>query len=90
MIIHAKQAFIEGPHASAHAKLVMTEGFQAACRAALLALVEEQPEALDPSKGWDSHSQVCGARRVLDILRTLHQSQEEMKPVKPPTLNYRA
>jgi hypothetical protein len=85
-----KQAFIESSHCKDHAIVTGTESFQAACEYSLLAFLQEQPEAIDPSKGWDSHSQMIGARRVLEILKTLHQQEEVQKPVKPPTLNYRA
>jgi hypothetical protein len=85
-----RQAFIESPHKIEHAKTVNLESFHVACEYSLLALLQEQPEATDPSKGWDSHSQMIGARRVLEILKSLHQVEEVQKPVKPPTLNYRA
>lgn len=65
------------------------DSFQVACEYALLALLQEQPEAIDPSKGWDSHSQLVGARRVLEILKTLHQPEEASKPEKQKTLNYK-
>lgn len=83
-----KQAFIESPHAISHEKTVSQESFQAACEYSLLALVQEQPYAIDPSNGWDSHSKLMGARRVLEILKSLHQQEEVQKPVKPTTLNY--
>lgn len=88
MIRPAKQAFLESPHKDVHAKIVMTDSFQTACDYAMLAFMEELPSPADPSKGWDAHSQVCGARRVLDILKTLSQSPAEVKVLKPPTLNY--
>jgi hypothetical protein len=84
----ARTAFCESQHRVGHEKITMTESFQAACDYSLLALLEEMPEAADPSKGWDSHSQMIGARRVLDILKTIHQPIKPPKPLKPETLNY--
>lgn len=84
-----KRAFIEGPHRKNHAEIAVLESFQVACEYALLVLIHEQPEAIDPSKGWDSHSQLVGARRVLEILKTLHHEEEASKPEKPKTLNYK-
>lgn len=84
-----KQAFIESQHKVEHAKTTEKESFQVACEYSLLSLLQEQPEAIDPSKGWDSHSQIVGARRVLEILKSIHLPEEASKPVKPPTLNYK-
>lgn len=89
MIRPPRQTFRESPHCDIHKKLVLTEAFQVACDYALLALLQDMPESKDPSQGWDNHSQMVGARRVIDILKTLHQSPEETKGVKPPTLNYK-
>jgi len=88
MIISPRQRFCESAHRSSHEKLVITEAFQIACEYALLTLVSELPEASDPSRGWDSHSQLTGARRVLDILKTLHKLPEKPKGLKSPTLKY--
>lgn len=84
-----KQAFLESPHKISHEKFVQTESFQTACDYALLVLVQEQPHAPDPSKGWDSHSQLIGARRVLDILKSLSEAEKQPEPVKQKTLNYK-
>lgn len=88
MIRHPKQAFIESPFRADHEKTAQKESFQAACDYALLTFLHEQPEAGDPAKGWDSHSQMIGARRVLDILKTIHKAESQSKPVRPPKLNY--
>lgn len=89
MIITPKQAFIDSPHRKDHEVTAQKQSFQAACDYALLVLLQSQPEATDPSKGWDSHSQMIGARKVLNILKTLHLPEAESKPVKQPTLNYK-
>lgn len=88
MIRHPKTAFIESPHRAEHEKTVLKESFQVACDYALLAFLQEQPQAGDPARGWDSHSQMIGARRILDILKTIHKAEDQTKPVKAPKLNY--
>lgn len=89
MINTPKQSFIDSPHRKDHEATTQKPSFQAACDYALLVLLQSQPDAADPSKGWDSHSQMIGARKVLDILKTLHQVEAESKPVKQPALNYK-
>ena len=84
-----KQAFIESEYRLDHEVTTKKESFKVACDYALLVLVQEQGEASDPSKGWDSHSQIVGARKVLEILKTLPQVEEEKKPVREKTLNYK-
>jgi hypothetical protein len=88
MIITPKQAFIESKHRKEHEDTTQKQSFQVACDYALLVLIQDQPEAIDPSKGWDSHSQLVGARKVLNILKTLHLPEAESKPVKQPKLKY--
>jgi len=88
MIRAPKQAFIESPHRAQHEKIVQTESFQSACDYSLLVLLNELPKATDPSQGWDCHSQMIGARRVLDILKTIHKADEGNKPLRAPKLNY--
>lgn len=59
--------------------------FEVACDYALLQLQSEMvPTTIsgaptDPYHAIDANSQMWGARRVIEILRTLHE------PVKPPT-----
>jgi hypothetical protein len=61
--------------------------FDTACEYALLAFLEEAPDATgDPNMLWATHSQTVGARRVLQILRTLHLPEETKKPLRTPTL----
>lgn len=60
-------------------RIVNSSTFDAACDAALIELVLEQPTVGTPDKGWDSHSQVLGARRILEILTKLHLKEEPVK-----------
>jgi len=89
MIRSPREAFRDSQHRLAHEKITGTESFQVACEYALLTLLQELPDASNPSAGWDSHSQMVGARRVIDILRTLHQPEKQIEKIKPPTLNYK-
>jgi hypothetical protein len=89
MVRNPKQAFLESQHRATFEKLTEQEAFRVACEYAMLEMVAEMPDPGDPSKAWDSACKIAGARRLLDILATLHQAPPEMKSVKPPTLNYK-
>lgn len=81
-----KEIFLKGPHKEAHEKWVGTNAADAARDTALLLFVQEQPIARNPDQGWDSHSQLIGARRVLEILFKLHLPEEEPKITKLPNI----
>jgi hypothetical protein len=82
----SKESFIGSPWKLGMDKIVITEDFMRACDYALLVLGEEMPAAADPSKGWDSHSQMTGARRVLEILKDLPNPEKERKRTAEPTI----
>lgn len=81
-----KEMFLNSPHREAHQKWVESAAADAARDAALVLLMLEQPASPDPSRGWDSHSQLVGARRVLEILFRLHLKDEAAKGLKLPVL----
>ena len=83
-----KEAFLKSEHRQKHEEMVLTASFQTACEYALLELAQSQPEATDPSKGWDAHSQMVGARKVLEILKALHEPVKEQKPLQSQSLKY--
>lgn len=64
-----------------------TQLFDSATEYALLAFIEETPITTDPNTGWTRHSEMMGARRVLEILRTIHVPQVAPRPMKTPRLN---
>lgn len=66
----------------------MSDCFQAACEYAILQFIEEQPNANEPTKHWDAHAQLVGARKILTILKTLADPVEPPKKQAPQTLNY--
>lgn len=85
-----KQTFIDSNYRLDHEQTTKKPSFNAACDYALLEMLNLQPlNVSDPSKGWDAHSQMVGARKVLEILKTLHQVELEKSPNKPQTLNYK-
>ena len=84
-----KEIFLKGPHREAHEKWCATNAADAARDAALLLFVQEQPATRTLDQGWDCHSQILGAKRVLEILFTLHLQPElgkttQFKNLKPP------
>ena len=85
----AKELFRKTVYFDDYQKLISTAAFEPACHAALSTLLESFPESTaDPSKSWDAHCQMVGARRVLDILNRLHEPDQPFKEVRPPELNY--
>lgn len=83
----AKESFMAGPHRAAFEKLVENADFDAGADYALLVFIEELPAAdVDPNLNWARFSQVTGAKRLLEILRTLHLKQEPPKRTQLPTL----
>lgn len=87
MLRTAKESFLAGPNRAAFEKLAETATFDGACEYALLTFIEELPPAdIDPNLNWARFSQVTGAKRVLEILRTLHLKQEAPKRTPLPQL----
>ena len=83
----AKESFLAGPHRAAFEKLAETAAFDAGAEYALLVFIEELPSAdIDPNLNWARYSQVTGAKRLLEILRTLHLKQEAPKRQQLPSL----
>lgn len=83
----AKEAFHQSGASLEFAKYADTAPFDTATEYALLTYLEELPHAdIDPNSAWTQHAKVMGARRVLEILRTLHRKDEMPKQQKPPTL----
>lgn len=81
-----REIFLKSPHREPHERWVATNAADAARDTALLLFVQEQPLARNPDHGWDCHSQLIGARRVLEILFKLHLPEEEPKITKLPNI----
>lgn len=65
-------------------KITASEPFLVACDYALLIHAEEITNPLDPT----GLAQIIGARRVLEILKTIGEPIKDTKPARPPGLNY--
>lgn len=85
----SKQLFQASPVFRDFNALLTNPAFETACNAAILGLIESLPgSAAEPSKAWDSYLQILGARRVLEILSTLHEPETTPTPQKWPSLKY--
>ena len=69
-----KETFATSVHREAMQKITMAEPFLIGCDYALLVLGEQLDNAMDMT----AQAQLVGARRVLDILKTIGE------PIKPP------
>ena len=76
-----RERFLETKFAKSHADLAVSDGFQLACEYATLQFISEQPSANEPTKHWDAHAQLVGARKILEILKTL---ADPVEPAKKP------
>lgn len=72
-----KEMFLNSPHREAHQKWVESAAADAARDAAFLMFAIEASAARSPD--LDAHSQLVGARKVLDILFRLHLKDEPPK-----------
>jgi hypothetical protein len=83
----AREAFLSSPERAEFEKMVTTPSFEIACRAALLAYIEEQHHfEKDPNDACAAHHRIIGARHILAVLGTIHLKIEPPKPYKPPQL----
>lgn len=81
-----KEQFLTSAHREPLEKWATTASGQSARDTALLQFVHEQPGAIDPSRAWDQHCQLVGARRILEILFNLWAKDEPSKGMKLPVL----
>jgi hypothetical protein len=65
-------------------KITASEPFLVACDYALLMHAKEIDNPLDPT----GLAQIIGARRVLEILKTIGEPIKDTKPARSPGLNY--
>jgi len=74
-----KQTFLLSPHRLFHEKVATTDAFRAACDYSMLQLMNELRSTVtvglptDPYVGMDANSQLCGAKRIIEILKTIHE-----------------
>jgi hypothetical protein len=79
-----RTTFATSVHRAGMEKLAATEDFLVACDYALLMHAEEIINPMDPT----GLAQIIGARRVLEILKTIGDPLEKEKPTKPSGLKY--
>ena len=66
-----------------------TEAAQQAFHAAISQLCSEYPlECSVPQLACDAHQQLIGARKVLDILSSIHVPEKPTKSTQPAGLQY--
>lgn len=76
------------------AKIRASEAFETACDYALLELLWHMPPnntpnlPTDPYVGIDANAQLFGAKRIIEILKTIAEPVKPVEPPKRPTLSY--
>ena len=89
-----KERFLVSGRAAEFKKLVAAESFDVACDYAMIQLLDEMaPNILpgkpaDPYIGLDANSQMQGATRFVQILKTLADPIEQPEKSKRDTLHY--
>lgn len=86
--ISPKKRFLLSPDAKVHADIVLKESFLNACTIALAEMQMNMPESGDPSKSWDSHCQMVGARKYLSYLLNLSEAPDPLERIPVRGLNY--
>ena len=79
-----QSTFSTGPYRDAMDKIAATEAFLVACDYALLIHAVEIADPMNPT----GLAQIIGARRVLEILKTIGEPSKPDQPKKPTGLNY--
>ena len=81
-----KATFATSAHRAGMEKISATEDFLIACDYALLAHADEIADPMNPT----GLAQIIGARRALEILKTIGDPLPEETPTKKRGLNYNA
>ena len=89
-----RESFLLTGKADEFKKIAASDAFEPACNHALLQLLSEMPSntmpslPTDPYVGLDANAQMVGARRVLEILKTISEPVQPPTTKKRETLNY--
>ena len=86
--MNAKQTFLESPDRDKFEAIAQSKEFKAALEYALLEMMQRQPAAGNVNDAWDCYSQICGARRFIEILENLPLPEPVPKTPKYPSLKY--
>jgi hypothetical protein len=91
MLRTPKERFVSSTHKAAWEKIIQTEPFEEAAHAALEQLATELPmECAIPQIACDSHQQMIGARKYMEILCSLHTPQTTPKIIQRQELDFSA
>ena len=89
-----RESFLLSGKAAEFKKIVSTEAFEVACDYALMELQSHMPAnttpglPTDPYVGLDANAQMFGAKRVIEILKSLHEPVKQPQPTPKQTLHY--
>ena len=87
----ARETFIASAYRANLEEMVQTTSFEAACDYTMLALMEEAPDRFrEPSESWQLGVYLAGARKALNVLKTLHLIEKAPQKPKSQSLNYNA
>lgn len=84
MIRPPRTTFATSVHRDPMEKIAMSEAFLVACDYAAIVHMEEINNPMDPT----GLAQIVGARRVLEILKTIAEPIQPPKATRPTGLNY--
>lgn len=89
MLRDPKERFTSSTFSGAWGKIVQSEVFEEAIYATLNELLHQMPlDVMSPQVACDSHQQMVGARRYMELLCTIHRPTETPKPNQPTGLDY--
>ena len=89
-----RESFLLTGKAADFQKIAASEAFETACDYALLELQHQMPPnttpslPTDPYVGLDANAQMWGARRVIELLKTLAEPIKTTTPPKRDSLHY--
>lgn len=91
MLRSPKERFLASTYSGQWGKIASSETFDEAIHTALIELQTHMPmDCQVPQQACDSHQQMVGARKFMEILCTLHVKDSSPKPQTTSTLNYSA
>jgi len=89
MLRSPKERFITSVHAAVWKITIGSESTEEAFHSALCQMCDDSPtECHVPQVACDAHQQLIGARKILDILSTLHIPTTPNQVSKPKGLDY--
>lgn len=90
MVRSPREKFTTSIHCGDWKRLSQSEAFEEASIAAMLELQADLPKDCIPQQAADSHQQMVGARKYLEILCAIHEPTKNPKPAAARGLDYQA